>query len=162
MAVLLVTTTAATAQGDDEYTRKSLRGLKGVQVVVEGIKPEAEASGLYAAAILTDVELKLRQAGIKVLTGAEARVAPGQPYLYVQVGLASNPKTELYAFFIRVELCQDVQLLRDPSSLAGGIATWSPAGTVGTVGKENLRTLRDNIKDQVDKFINAYLSVNPK
>ena len=32
----------------------------------------------------------------------------------------------------------------------------------GTVGADNLRFLRDSVKDNVDTFINAYLSVNPK
>jgi hypothetical protein len=42
-----------------------------------------------------------------------------------------------------------------------GATTWSVTA-VGTVGRENLRNIRDFIKDDVDKFVNAYLSVNPK
>jgi len=33
---------------------------------------------------------------------------------------------------------------------------------VGTVGRDNLRDIRNSTKDRVDEFINAYLSVNPK
>ena len=43
---------------------KSLRGIGSMDVLVEGIKPGI--SGLTNEAIQTDVELKLRMAGIKV------------------------------------------------------------------------------------------------
>jgi len=60
-----------------------------------------------------------------------------------------------------VELKQNVRLDRDPSMWLPGVTTWS-VDAVGTVGREKLRNLRDGIKDYVDRFINAYLSVNPK
>jgi hypothetical protein len=39
--------------------------------------------------------------------------------------------------------------------------TWS-VSSVGTVGRDNIRRVRDFIKDFVDQFIHAYLAVNPK
>ena len=34
--------------------------------------------------------------------------------------------------------------------------------TQGTVGKSNIRQIREVIGDMVDKFINDYLAANPK
>ena len=46
----------------------SLKGIKGLRVTVETLNPSIEADGLREYQIRTDVELKLRLAGIKVLT----------------------------------------------------------------------------------------------
>ncbi len=155
--VLLLAASAATA-GDDEICRASLKGLKGVYVLIEPLQADVERGGLNKTSIQTDVELKLRQAGITVLTEAEMLAALGHPTLYINVNTHSGP---MYAFSIRVELCQDVRLDRDPSLQLSDATTWS-VGAVGTVGRNNFRDIRDHIKDSVDEFINAYLSVNPK
>jgi hypothetical protein len=57
---------------DDEYSRESLRGLRGVHVIVEVLRPAVKKGGLTEAMIRTDTELKLRLAGIRVLTQDEA------------------------------------------------------------------------------------------
>ena len=62
----------AFAIGDSEYSRPTLRGLNSVFVLVEEVDPEIERDGLTASQIKTDVELKLRLAGIKVFSRAEA------------------------------------------------------------------------------------------
>jgi hypothetical protein len=152
--VLLVAANAATAV-DAEFSRASLKGLQGVQVVVEPLEAEAEQVGLNKTSIQTDVELKLRQAGITVLTEA------GTPYLYIDVNTSKSPSGPLYAYFVGVKLCQTVRLDRDPSIKIFAATTWDVA-ELGTVGRVNLRSIRERIKDLVDMFINAYLSVNPK
>ncbi len=58
-------------QEDDESARKTLAGLTRIYVVVEHIPDEAQRDGLDTTQIQTDVELKLRQAGITVLTQQE-------------------------------------------------------------------------------------------
>jgi hypothetical protein len=157
---LLVAASAANAQ-NDEISRQSLKGLKGVFVLVEPLRAEVEKGGLNKTSIQTDVELKLRQAGTTVLTEAESHAVPGGPVLYVNVNAQSSQNGLTYAYSIRVELNQDVRLDRDPSIRIIGATTWSVAG-VGTVGRDNLRDIRNSTKDRVDEFINAYLSVNPK
>lgn len=73
------------AYAQDDFQIESLRGLKGVLVLVEALKPEIEADGLRRDSIQTDVELKLRLAGIKVLTEEECLKEPGCPWLYVYI-----------------------------------------------------------------------------
>jgi hypothetical protein len=158
--VLLVAASAASAQ-DAEFSRQSLKGLNGVGVVVESLRAEMDQVGLNRTSIQTDVELKLRQAGVTVLTRAEVLAAPGGPYLYIIVNTTTSTGA-LYAYVINVQLLQDIRLDRDPSIRIIDTATWSVAG-FGTVLRNNLRNvIRDTIKDRVDIFLNAYLSVNPR
>src|SRR5690349_16556496 len=90
-------TSPLVGQGDNEYTRKTLAGLTGVYVSVENIPDEAQHDGLDTTRIRTDVELKLRQAGITVLTRPEWLSTAAAPYLYVNVQAIKNP-THLYAY----------------------------------------------------------------
>lgn len=55
---------------------------------------------------------------------------------------------------------QRVSLKRD-SQISINAVTWN-VESVGIAGSDNLNDVRDRIKDRVDQFINAYLSVNPK
>jgi len=63
-------------------------------------------------------------------------------------------------------LVQTAILVRNPDLKKEGVPflpmvyTWSAKAIVGTAGYIN--NIRNTIKDQMDKFINAYLSVNPK
>jgi hypothetical protein len=162
ITVLLVTATAAMPQLDSDSNLKTLQGLMGVNVLVLGPGPEAEADGLKQTVIQTDVELRLRQAGIKVLTQTERLAAPGGPYLLIRADtLRIKSAPGLYAYSVIVELAQFIRLDHDPSIIARG-TTWSPTGVIGIVGSGELNQIRDRIKDQVDRFINAWLSVNPK
>ena len=136
-----------------------MKGLKGVGVIVEDQKPEVEQSGLVTSTIQTDVELKLRQAGIPVLRNTEYSKA-GSAVLDISVSiLTSNGPNWSYA--ITVQLDQDATLLRDSSMVAPLATTWE-VGVFGSIGKQSVRSLRDDVKDLVDKFINAYLAVNSK
>ncbi len=142
-----------------KYEIESLRGLKGVSVEIEKLSFNIEKDGLKREQIKTDVELKLRLAGIKVVTEEESINEPGQPYLFVNV---NSNKSELgfYSFSITIELNQLVLLIRDLDTIFTA-CTWSTK-TVGFAGVEKVGQIRDYIKDDVDLFINDYLFVNPK
>src|SRR5437899_9138582 len=110
-------------QGDNEDSRLTLAGLRGVYVVVSDMKEDARQKGLWEAQLRTDVELKLRQAGINVLTEEEVRRTPGLPYLYVTVStlqLQASTLFGLYAFAVNVELVQAICLGRSPTVLTLG------------------------------------------
>jgi hypothetical protein len=118
-----------------------------MSVNVEDLSGGAKLLGLTAETIQTDVELKLRLAGMRVVTNKEVIELPGMPTLYVDAQVLSNAK----AVSIRVELQQNVLLERNGQH-AVGVTTWD----VGAVGM-NLaaQDIRDKIKDLVDTFLNA-------
>ena len=136
---------------------ETLRGLKGINVLVEGLGPETESTGLTEQQIQTDVELKFRMAGIKVLTGEERFTELGSPYLYVNL-TAMKLRSRSYTYSIYISLNQEALIVRN-NVKDYSATTWNRRG-MGTANSST--TIRNHIKDLVDEFINAYLSVNPK
>jgi hypothetical protein len=138
---------------DTEVNRRSFRDVKTFQILVEPLPPKVEQAGLTASAIQADVELKLRQAGIKIADPkAETLVL-----LYVSVQFWEDSPVALWPYTISVEVLQDVLLARDTSILVTYAPTWS-THIIGGVKPARARDVRDLIKDQVDRFINAYLA----
>ncbi len=143
-----------------------LRGLAGVVVAVNDLKQEVERDGLLKAQLQTDVELRLRKAGIRVLTEDQWLIAPGQPTLSVTVALykALHPETlNVYGKSVKVGLRQNVVLSRKPSTIVRGAITWESHISIGVSNSTVLqKDIRDNVADLVDEFINAFLAANPK
>jgi hypothetical protein len=144
---------------DDADTRATLRDFSGVYVVVEPLSPQIEKEGLTTDQVQRDTELALRTAGIKVLSKEEFLRTSGRPYLYVIVNI-SVLRTQItrYIFYIRLEFNQEVSLVKNPKTIMPA-ATWSTGGW----GIDfSLGNIRDTVKNQVQKFIGAYLAMNPK
>ena len=142
--------------GDSEYARATLKGISGVWVLVESFAESAKNAGFDRRTFQTDMELKLRLAGIQVLTKKEWVAAPGSPYLYLNLNpLSPEERGPNSPYAIDLELKQDIRLVRDPS-IEGLGATWSTSG----VGYGDIPYIREYVKDHMDKFINAWLSVN--
>ena len=95
--------------------RATLRGLKGVRVLVEKLPPEVEQEGLKRDQVQMEVESRLRTAGIKVLTKEEAFNTLGEPFLYINVNVnIAKTESDIYPYGIDMSLIQKVSLLRDP------------------------------------------------
>ncbi len=152
VVAFLLLPTVSIAKGDPE----PLRGLKGVHVLVENIDSQAERLGLTRAQIQTDVELRLRKAGVRVLTEKERLETPGCPHLYVNINTPIGQGLVVYS--ISVELFELVTLAR--GFVTDG-AIWN-IRFAGCVGTSNIRKVREGVGDCVDKFINDYLAANPK
>jgi hypothetical protein len=126
------------AQGDNESSRKSLKGLTGVWVEVTPLDPDVERGGLSKDQIQTDVGLRLRMAGLKVLTREQMLVTPGMPSLEVELGTFKgnqSPIQEIYSYSLNVSLDQIVNLTRDPQ-VSVDASTWWTA-KVGLWGRPN-------------------------
>jgi len=134
---------------DDQFSRASLVGITSLRVVVEDTSSRGAKLGLTKELIQTDVELKLRLAGMQIESTTPE-------FLYVDVNVARDGS----AASIDIELVQPVALARNPSILIPYAITWS-AGTLAT-HPTSAQFIRDGIKDHVDVFLNAWLSVNPK
>ena len=144
---------------NSEVNRETLRGLKGVKVLIEELSSDIEKAGLARNQIQEIAETKLRKAGIRVLTQEECYKTPGEPYLYININL--NPGKageEKYAYSIDIGVIQNVALERDPKQKTYAV-TWSTGG-VGSIGREFLSRLQESVEDLVSIFIGAFLSVN--
>ncbi len=143
---------------DDESDRQTLRGLQGVHVVIESVNPKIKGDGLTKDRLRTDMEQKLRKAGIKVLSETENQMTPGRPYMYLNINILKYKYFPAYIYNIRVEVVQDVYLVRLFDVRTGGV-TWS----INTAGiAPRLREIRTSIESLVDYFAKAYLSINQK
>lgn len=142
---------------DDEYSRATLKGLTGVHVAVGRFSEIEKRAGFDEGLLQTDVELKLRMAGIKVLSEEEWLKAPGGPWLAVAVNSMHKKHNEVAAFSVIMQLNQDVRMKRAPS-IESDSTTWSS----NIIGQDRGPKVRQAVKDLTDKFINAWLSVNPK
>jgi hypothetical protein len=163
LVVALFLNLTATAQKvptvDD---RGSLRGLPGFNVLIESKHDAAaEMRGLTESQLQTDVELRLRKAGIRVLTLSEVKAVDAHPTLYVNLHLVSQdpPFDGAYVFHLSVDVRQTVLLVTPPSS-KNFACTWETA-TTGTVGLQRVGDLRGRVGDLVDQLINDYLAANP-
>ncbi len=141
---------------DNEFTRSTLRGIKGVHVIVQDLKPEIEQNGLTKKQLQTDTELKLRLGRIKVLSEKWA-FGESRPLLSVNITVLKD-RSGLYIYTIAIDLMQKVFLVRKPN-IATVASTWS-TGYVG--GASYVDAIRKDTKDGLERFVNAYLSVNPK
>jgi len=124
LAVVQVTQVAGKAKKQNESTplpkfifkqADLLEGLQGVGVVVEGFYTKEEKYGLNNERLKTDVELQLRQNGVKVLSDEERLRIVGAPALCIDVIFRIPEKIPYAVINISVELKENVLLERNPA-----------------------------------------------
>lgn len=161
LTVLLFT---SVIQGQElTLEQKPLRGLPGLHVIVEKTSnSSAETRGITKSQLQTDVELRLRKAGIRVLTEREWLLNSRTPALYVNLNIFALDRIAegYYAYSINLEVKQVVYLKTSPAveTLA---ATWDK-GLAGAAGSKGLDDVRSGLGDLVDYLINDYLAANPR
>ena len=141
---------------DFDGSRETLKGLKtlAVRVAINNeVLPITEKN------IRTDVELKLRREGITIVD-FETLNHVDDALLYVEIYIVKSEYL-LYGFSIKTEVYQNVTIPRLDNNDNYFASTWSMIFT-GLAGENNTVFIRDTIKDIIDQFLNAYLSVNPK
>lgn len=141
----------------------TLKDLPGVIVIVENFRRAAEDIGFDGQTFQTDVELKLRMAGIKATEDTSL------PRLYLNINPMPQERNGRFPYSISLELIQRVLLpsqlsheteKRSEEALATSTMsaiTWS----TGMLGFGPVSHARESVKDVVDKFVNDWLSVNP-
>ena len=142
-----------------EMENNSLRGIKEIRTFTLFGYPSNSDIDLRKEQIETIVELRLRLAGIKLLTREEfkkkEKINRAFFWVYIYIKEAYLGK---YKYDIEIKLRQFVSLLRDPN-LKFLTSTWEE--TIRD-NSGNVRDIKEDIKDKIDEFINDYLSVNPK
>ena len=149
---LAIVTFAATpaGAGDEISGRPSLAGIPSFRVVVEQLAPGIEkTAALRRDDLQAHVESRLVHAGIAVSRDAAA-------LLYVNVAVVCNALT--CAYNIALEVQQKVRVDRMPEPPPLLASTWS-TGATGIAGGR-AEGLRERVREQVDRFVAAYRSVN--
>lgn len=153
-ALVLVKLGSFASASRNDLSRSTLRGLNGIGLEIRGVSSEIEKDGLTKDQIQSDVELKLRIAGIKVLSQKEWREEEGRPYLYVSLTI-KKLGDEFYVCSLALSLCQHVILWRNSSTHAL-FPTWS----TGELCCGPLGFIRNRIKTLMNVFLHDYLAVN--
>jgi hypothetical protein len=168
-------------QADDRARdRATLRGIQSIIVKVHPVesewRAELEKVGLSESVLQSSIEQQLQKAGIQVLAGEASNQSAFEGILSVRLKFVAHEpakKTFLslddkeekietadtkkkYIYALRLNLRQMVALQRDSSVKAFSI-TWQAE----SVGLRRLALIKDDIKSQVDVFIEAYASENP-
>ena len=157
ISVLIFLFSALTVFGyDDPESRKTLKGLEKIYVTVS---VSNEVYPVTKTNITTDIELMLRREGITLGDSEQTTIDVNDAALIVEIGIAKLDDIEVLVYEITVSIYQHALLPRIDKYY--GVVTWSTGG-FGSVGSAKVASIRNLIKDQVDVFLNAYLSVNPK
>ncbi len=144
---------AGPGTGDGAIQRSSLRGLKTVQVIVEHTATDATGE-LPTSTLQTEVELKLRLAGLEVKAGRDS-------HLHIRVQPLQLQTTDHRVYSVKVELNQAASLTRD-STIFLPMRSWHTE-LIGFVEAKKLNeAIQHAVSDLMDQFVNAYLSVNPR
>lgn len=139
---------------DDDFMAETLRGLDGVGVFCT-VSDDLATAGLIQQQVQEDIELRLLANGIRMLSQEELKKGKGRPSLIVYVLGAGQGKGYVYA--IRIDLFQRVYLDRNHESAYVPTWNWLIYGVTN-----NPELIKGKVKDALEIFIKAYLSVNPK
>jgi hypothetical protein len=131
----------------DKVQRCSLKGLKGVRVVVD-------AEDVSSADIKANVELWLGRANVPVVkenTGGAA---------VLKTEITTAKKGTFCAVTVRVGLYQEVKLVRNPEIVLP-CATWSRTRTHALDKRSLQRSVEMRLSNMIYDFAYAYLGENP-
>lgn len=136
---------------------ETLRGLKGIQVVVERSSDENFSSQIVdMATAKTRIELPLLRNKVKVVRNSGFE--PGGAYLYWNATCLDTGRG--YACAYKLELNQNVRSDVDKTLMIIGVPTWSKAG-IFTASYSNARTYYlETIESLVDEFLVDFIQAN--
>lgn len=149
---------------DIEVTRITIKDVPGVYVIIEDLNQNfmkyekyITKVGLTKVLLQKEIEWKLKSSGIKVLTKEEWMKVLGRPALCLTINTHESEKYWL-AYDIRVEVRQIVLLQINPK-IMNWSSTWS-TNITGIANIGNLQLIKHDAFVMVEKFIQAYKSVN--
>jgi len=141
--------------------RDTLIGLQSVFVSINLTgEQEVERLGLTEQLLQTDTELTLRRYGVPMWSeGTIGRVG----YLHADVVILISKNWPIAVYTYSVKLYQHVLLPLEIQIASYLTTTWTSAQQVGYCRVELLKdTVKGNVRERVEQFVNDYLAVNPK
>lgn len=149
------------------FDRQMLKGLSSVDVHVIGPPEQVRnAFGISSYDLATQVELKLRQAGLRVIKKTDSTVPPLLTVI-VNSTIPDSNDPPVYAVSIDVDLSQigrlvpNVKVARLPERLPY-VGTWH-CNRVYLYGREAAQVhFKQCVLGIIDEFLNDYIAENPK
>jgi hypothetical protein len=137
--------------------RDTLRGLPGVEVLVESLPPELERIGLTTAGLHTDIAQRLTAGGVLIYATQKENPSPAKPYLYVHLNPLALPD-QRQAVAVQVHVRQTVQSLVTNSQIVNAM-TWD-MHTVIAMRPSEVGVLRETVREMVDRFVADWRAVH--
>jgi hypothetical protein len=161
LAALLLTGAApAGAQQFVTTGRDTLRGLDGIEVIVEDLPSTLVEAGVSTSGVRDDIVSRLRSAGITVYATQDDNPSPAKPYLYLLVQVLPLPGDAGHAAAVQLHVRQTLQSPATGSSVVNAM-TWEVHTLLG-VPPERLPLLADEIRSHVDEFVADWQAVRPR
>lgn len=139
--------------------RDTLRGLPGVEVIVEQLQPELEAVGLTTPSVRAVVVQRLAAARIPVYATQVANTSDAKPYVYVHLNAAGVPGAAGYAVAVQVQVRQTLQSLVTGFRIVDAV-TWDAHTVVHATGAM-LPAATAAVQQFVEQFVVDWAAVHP-
>jgi hypothetical protein len=135
------------------YSRVTLRGLTSSRILVKVVDYDGISIEPLKSAITEDLEIKLRIGGIHINRSSNNSIE-------LFINIIEVPKApESFMYVIEIAVFQKGRLMRNENASICDVCTWS-LGYYGLC--HSMTKIRDNVRDQIDVFIKAHNSVNPR
>jgi hypothetical protein len=152
-AALLLLPPAANAAGDAPLDRATLKGLKGVAVVVDAIDPELEKLGVTRDVMLARLLARLQSRHITIDPGATEFVG-------LRITAVRANRGPL-ALCLTLGLYQPVLLSRN-HEMRTSTQTWEVESVLLADPKILVTACRESADELADRFAAAFLAINPE
>lgn len=144
--------------GAEAQSHRALRGFPPIQVIIE---VQGDRGDLEVETLRTAIELRLRQNRIRVIPRSDTTTYP-RSFLNVEVQSVMTKDNTQRIIRYDVYLDEIARLYRTTDYPVYG-RIWDGLGGVALLGvahspKENVT---QTVMEQVDRFLNSYLTINP-
>jgi len=160
LAVCLAGTFAVVVFAGLTDKQQSLTEIKALYVFVQGLTEDAEKVGLTKEIIQKDVEERLRQEGIRIVSEEEGLRLAGKVVLYVNVNAHKRTRTPAYVYHVDLGILQEVSLVRAPEIRTMSI-TWNKGRLGHCPSKVLVKSVQETVGFLMDRFGEDYRAANP-
>jgi hypothetical protein len=159
-AVCLVGMSGVKAFGQLTEKQRSLTEIEAVSVFVQGLTEQTKKAGLRSERIRTELEKRLKELGIRVVSQEEAARLAGSPVVYVNISAFKRERAPDYVYHVEVGLLQQVTLVRDRQIRIMRI-TWKKGRLGYCPSRILVKSVRETVGYLMDGFSKDYKAANP-
>jgi hypothetical protein len=148
--------------GDAAIDRATLRGIAAINVVIDPVAEDLQTQGATASVMLSRLEQKLREAGVKMDQNSSEFVALRLTSVRAGRGRFANRFAggDAFAVAATIALYQPVMLVRD-HNIKTATQTWEVETISLADTKQVYRACMDSVDELAARFVTAWRSANP-